>query len=209
MLHFHAFFVIDGGACIDAEHDVLDFGVGLSEVVSIIGGDERESHFAGEVDGAFKALSLDFESGVLNFEVEAIAEDAGVPFDKFAGFVGVISEEESGEFGGGATGEADDTFAAFFEEWAIDAWFVVEAFEVGGGGESDEVIEAFAVHGEECEVCSGFFLAACGAIGAYTWSDIGFVTEDGSDAAGFAGIVEFDGSVEVAVVRDGDGVHAM
>jgi hypothetical protein len=128
--------------------------------VCVVGGDEGESHFAGEIDGAFEAVSLDFEAGVLNFEVEAIAEDAGVPFNEFAGFVVIISEEESGEFGGGAAGEADESFAAFFEEWAVDARFVVEAFEVSGGGESDEVIEAFAIHGEEGEVCGGFFLAA-------------------------------------------------
>ncbi|MEY3458235.1 MAG: hypothetical protein RL215_1392 [Planctomycetota bacterium] len=163
----------------------------------------------GEVDGAFEAVSLDFESGVLDFEIEAISEDAGVPFDKFAGFVVLIGEEEPGEFGGGAAGEADDTFAAFFEEWAVDARFVVEALEVGGGGQPDEVIEAGAIHGEQCEVCGGLLLASGGAIGPEAWCDVGFVTDDGANATGFAGVVEFDGAVEVAVIGDGDGVHAM
>ncbi|MEY3458234.1 MAG: hypothetical protein RL215_1391 [Planctomycetota bacterium] len=40
MFHFHAFFVIDGRACIDAEHDVLDFGIVLCEVVGIVGCNE-------------------------------------------------------------------------------------------------------------------------------------------------------------------------
>lgn len=55
----------------------------------------------------------------------------------------------------------------------------------------------------------GFFLSAGRAVGAYTWRDVGFVAEDGANATGFAGVVEFDGAVEVAVVGNGDGVHAM
>lgn len=93
VFHFHAFFVVNGSASIYAEHYVLDFGVGLSEVVCVVGGDEGESHFLGEVDGAFEAVSLDFEAGVLDFEIEAITEDAGVPFDEFTCIVGVIGEE--------------------------------------------------------------------------------------------------------------------
>ena len=54
VLHLHPRCVGAETSGVDAQHDVLCFGIFRIDVVTIAGGDERQSHLFGDVDGAFQ-----------------------------------------------------------------------------------------------------------------------------------------------------------
>lgn len=92
------------------------------------------------------------------------------------------------------------------EEVFIDAGLVVETFEEAGGDEAVEVLVAFLILTEKDEVvvAIGF-----GFILVILLGDVEFAADDGVDAFGLGGVVELDGSEEVAMVGHGDGGHLL
>ena len=118
-------------------------------------------------------------------------------------------EDGPTEFTGDAAAKADDAFVELFEKFAVDARFEVEALEVGLGGEFDEVAEAGTVLGEKREVVTGFFEIAGIFFEAAVGGDVGLVADDGVDAFLFGLLIELESAVEVAVVGEGQGVHAV
>ena len=86
----------------------------------------------------------------------------------------------------------------------VDAGFVVEAVEVAGGDEVDEVAVAVLVFAEQNEVVIAVGFRA--NLVAFL-RDVDFAADDGVDAFVFGCVVEFDGAEEVAMVGHGDGGH--
>ena len=95
------------------------------------------------------------------------------------------------------------------EDFFVDARTIIEAVEIGGGGELEEVAETFLVAGEQRQVVGGVADATSGcAVGATSGSDVSFVTDDGLDA-GFGALgVEVYGAKEVTVIGESEGTHA-
>ena len=55
---------------------------------------------------------------------------------------------------------------------------------------------------------AGVAASACLALGALAGGDVGFVADDRIEAGRLAFLVELDGAEQVAVIGQGDGVHA-
>ena len=90
------------------------------------------------------------------------------------------------------------------EQVLIDAGLVVEAFEVGGGDQVDEVAVAFLVFAEQDQVVVAVGIGA-GLVALLR--DVDFAADDGLDALCLGGVVELDRAEEIAVVGHGDGGH--
>jgi hypothetical protein len=86
----------------------------------------------------------------------------------------------------------------------IDAGLVVEAIEIAGGDELNEVAIAGFVFAEQDEgvVAVGIALDALALL-----SDVDFAADDGMDAVFLGFVVELDCAEEIAVVGHGDGRH--
>src|ERR1700733_3493505 len=84
-----------------------------------------------------------------------------------------------------------------------DARFAIEAVQRGLGGDADEVAIAFFVFGEDQQVVILFALTGRSMI--LFLADVEFAAENGLDALLLGGVEEVDGSVDVAVIGDGDG----
>ena len=97
MLHLHAFFVVDGSASIDAEHHVLNFGISLSQIVGVVGGNQRQPHLCGQIHRHFHTLTLNLEAGILDFQIEAVAEDPHVPFHQTFCVVLTVRQQQPGQ----------------------------------------------------------------------------------------------------------------
>ncbi len=199
----HAILVAHGLAGLDAEEDFVGAGVVAAEVVGVVGGDEREAGVFGEaVDEREEGLVL-VEAVVLEFEEEIVfAEEVRVFVGEAAGFVVAVGEEGFVDVAAKAGRERDQAFGVAAEQVLIDAGLVVEAFEIGGGDELDEVAVALLVLAEEDEVVVAVRIVA--ELAALL-GDVDFAADDGVDAGGFGGVVKFDGAEEVAVVGEGDG----
>ena len=121
----------------------------------------------------------------------------------------VVGFQRLVQFAGGAAGERDQAGAVFGEQFAVDARLVVEALEVGLGGELNQVAPALTVLGEQHEVVVGGGRGArLAAVGSAAGGDVGLHAEQGTDVGLAGGLVEIDGAVEVAVVGDGEGLLA-
>jgi len=118
------------------------------------------------------------------------------------------AHQRSAELAREASGEADQPFAVFFEQVAVDPGLEVEALEVGLGGQLEEVGEADAVAGEQREVVAGIPLAARVLLEPAPRRDVGLVADDRVDLRRLRGLVELESPVKVAVVGDGQGGHA-
>ncbi len=131
------------------------------------------------------------------------------PFGQVAGFVQLLLENELAELARSAAGQADDAFLEPGQQLLVDARHVVVAFEKGDGSHLDEVLKAGEVPREEGEVIAGLAAPPRFALAALAGRHISLVTDDRIDAGRGAFFVKLDGPVEVAVVRQGQGVHAL
>ena len=82
-LHPHPVGVGAEFAGVDAQQDVLGFGVLAVDVVGVAGGDQRQAHSLRELDGPFHAQPLDLEAVVLDLDEVPIAEHAVEPGGDF------------------------------------------------------------------------------------------------------------------------------
>ena len=108
---------------------------------------------------------------VLELEVEIVlAEDLlvleGGPFC----VVIPVLDEERRDLAAQAGRQADEPFSVRSQQFLVDPGLVVEAFEVGGGHELDEVLVPLPVAGEENEVIGGFLVLARGCVFCRTGS---------------------------------------
>ena len=145
------------------------------------------------------------ETVLLNFEEEIVlAVDVLIVVGGAASVFILARDEVLIDVAAEAGTEADEAFGMGGEEFFVDAGLVVEAVEESGGDEAVEVFVAFLIltKQDEVVVAVGFSLVLVSLLG-----DVDFASDDGVDAFGFGGVVEFDGSEEVAVVGHGDGGH--
>jgi hypothetical protein len=181
--------------------------------VGVTRGHERQAHALGQVDGEFHRLPLHIQAVVLNLDEIAVAEHAVEPGGVLAAarerFVGrVAAEQRAAQFARDAAAQADDAFVKFLQQFAIDPRLVVKAFQKRLAGELHQVLEPGAIGGQQREVKTRFALRAGAAIEAAARRDVRFVTDDRVDARIAAGGVKLQRAVEIAVVRDRQGVHA-
>ena len=94
----------------------------------------------------------------------------------------------------------------FREEFVIHAGLVIEAVEISGGNQLDEVLVALFVFAEQDEVIGAFGAAA--AILVMVRRDIHFAADDGLYAVGRGLMIEIRGGEKISVVGYGDGGHS-
>ena len=66
--------------------------------MGIVGGNQRQPHLVCQIHGQIQALFLNLKSRVLDFHVEAVAEDFGVPLDQLPGFVVLFGQQHLRQF---------------------------------------------------------------------------------------------------------------
>ena len=211
-LHPHAVGVGAELARVDAEQDVLGLGVFAEHVMHVAGGHQRQAHAVGQVDRAFHGDPLLFDAVVLDLDEVAVAENLVVPGGRLAGLfhAGRAAHQQAAvQLAGDAAAQADQALAVGGQDFLVDAGAEIEAFQKGPGRELQQVLEAGAVLGQEGDVIAGF-LRAAGVffVEAAARGDIGLDAHDRVDAHVLGRLVELQGPVQVAVVGQGQGVHA-
>ena len=172
-------------------------------------------HSLGDLDRTFQLQLLDFDVVVHDLDEVTIVEHAVEPPRNVAGLLfhlGGINPFDHGaaEFAADTTRQTNDSLVVLLENFLIDARLEVEAFERGGAGELDQVAKAGPVLGQQRQVIAGG-LAAAGPslVEAAAWCDVGLVADDRVDARSLRLAVELQGTVQVAVIGQRQGVHAV
>ena len=207
ILHSQPLFVADGGVGLDADVDVLQVGLVLVDVVSIVGHHQRELGILSEAQQSLVyLLQLRDVLMALEFQVIAVSEQFAIPAGGFDSAFIVAVGQQPWHLGGGAPGEADEAGAELFQQALVDARAVVEALDVGLGHQLHQVAVAGVVAGQQHQVGR----AALGGVlfVPAVVCDVDLTADDGLDACVAAGGVKIDHAIEGAVVGDGQRIHA-
>ena len=207
VLHPQAFFVLGGGAGLDADVDVLQPRFRLAHVVGVVGDDQGQIQvFAEPHQAAVDVVQSGNVFVPLDFQEVAVAEPVLVPVGRADGVVIVAVGEQTRHLGGRATGQADQAGAELFQQPLVDAGAIVKAVNVGLGNQLHQVAVAGVVAGQQHQVVGAALrrvLVQPALVG-----DVDLAADDGLDARVAAGRVEVDHPVEGAVIGDRQGVHA-
>ena len=103
-----------------------------------------------------------------------------------------------------AGGHADEPFGVLVEQVHVDARLVIEAVEIGGGDQVDEVAIALLVFAQQHQVVVAVGVGA-GLVALLR--DVDFAADDGVDAVRLGGVIELHRAEEVAVIGHGHGRH--
>ena len=145
---------------------------------------------------------------ILQLDEEVLsAEGLDVPFQHLSAGFHTAVEDGAGNLAGHTGGGGDDAFVMFFQEFMVHAGIIIEAFQLGGAGDLEQVLIADFVLSQQQQVIAVlvFLRVAVGhAAGGY----IGFESQDRFDAGVFAGVIELDHTKHGAVVGDRQRVHA-
>src|SRR5438445_10473943 len=180
----------------------------LAQVVGVAGGNQRQIQSIGDTDGAFGTALLDVQAVVLNFDVKVLSESPAKPAGQVGGLVELVLQDELAELAGGAATQANDSLPIGLQKLLVDARHVVITLKKRGAGELDQVFEARAVLSEQGEMIAGIAAAACLAVVALAGRNVRFVAKDRVESGVPALTVKLNGAEQVAMVRQGDGIHA-
>ena len=212
-LHPHPRGVVAEAAGVDAQQDVLGFGVFPIDVVAVAGGNSRDARLLSHAQGGLGDLLLDLEAVALHLDEIPIIKHLLKPAGDLVGLgellllAGANADQRTGKLAGEAAGEADQALRTLREDLAVDAGLKVEALQRRGGGELEQVLKAGSVLGQQREVVARLLLAAGVFLEAAAGSDIGLVAHDRVDARPFAGLIKLERSMQVAVVGERQRVH--
>ena len=95
------------------------------------------------------------------------------------------------------------------QQFFVDPRLEVETFETGGGGHLDEIFEAGLILAEQSQVVTRVLHPSRASIKTTSGRDVGLVTNDWIDVLRFRLFVKFQGTVQVAVIGQCEGVHTV
>ena len=207
----HALLVVDLRAGLDAEHGVVRAGVGVADVVNVVGADDLEVELLGELEEAGDDFALLGDAVVLDLdEIIFAAEDFDEAAAGLARLLVAVVEQVLRHERGEAAGEADQAVGVLRERLEVGARLVIKTLEVRVGDELEEVLVAGEVFREQAEVKDGFAVVVGAAVffEAGGFDEVEFAADERLDALGLGLVVELDRAVEIAVVGEGEGAHA-
>ena len=175
---------------------VVGVAVFFFDEVGVVGGYEFDAVLACEGDEVWFDLHLlavgvgvgvGFVGAVTHeFDVVVVAEAFFEPEDGAFGSLEVAFEDELGYLAAEACGADDEAFAVLLQHVVVDAGAVVEAVDVGYGGQFAEVVVAAEVLCQEDEVVAGAVDDAAAAVFGVDFAQVAvFVVEGAAGAVGF------------------------
>ncbi len=207
--HVHVVGVCHDRVGLEAQEDFLRVGVAGVDVVHVVGGDQRNLQVAGDVhQSAVDVGEFGEALVILQFQVEAIgAEYVAIPGGGFPGAVQQAILNKPRDFAGAARAERDKPLGVGREVLLVNAGLVVEPFQLGGGGDFQQVLVALIIAGQEHQMVGPLvFAPRAGMHGV--GREVNLAAEDGLHAGGVAFFVELNDAEQCAVVGERHGGHA-
>ena len=194
---------------LDAEQHVVRLRVLLERVVQVVRGDDPDAEVTAEVELVSQDLALVADAVVLHLdEVVVGAEDVAVLGGRRAGAIGLPVEQLDRDLARQAARQAGDALGMLGHELLVHARPVVEALEIGGGDELQQVAIAGLVPSEQGEVVVLLLALSGVAIEPRSRRHVGLDPDDGLDARGPRDLEELQRPEHRAVIGDGDRGHA-
>ncbi len=145
--------VVEPGAGLHAQQDLVRGGVGLGRVVQVVGGHERQVEVARDAQQVLADPPLDVQAVVHELaEHVARAEQVLELGGRTTGLV-VLAEPQPGlHLAGRAAGRRDEAVVVALEDLPVHARLEVEALEAREAGEAEQVVHALRGLGQQGHV---------------------------------------------------------
>ncbi len=149
-IELHPVGVLNRLGGLDANHHVLRVGIVLTEVVAVVGRNQRQSEVPLQLEQSGMDPVFHWEPLVLNFQKEVfLAEDIAVGRTGLPGGRIVPFHQPLRDFPLQATGKPDQPLGMFGEKLLADARLVIEAVQRGFGRNFGEVPVTLFVLGKD------------------------------------------------------------
>jgi hypothetical protein len=209
--------VVDGGTRLHAQEGVVGHGLVGTGVVAVVGGQQRRTQPAGELDQLGVGAALALDAVVLQLDEEVVGpEDVAQAAGQTGRLGRVVAEQGLADDAAEAPGGGDDALGVALEQLPVDPGLVEVALEVGGRRELHQVLVTGGALGQQGQVVvelaapvalpPGVVHAAPaqGPLEAALGGHVGLEAHQGHDALRPGGAVEVEDPVHVAVVGDAD-----
>ncbi len=204
----HAFLVLHHRLRADTNHHIVRLVLGASEEMDVVRRDQRKIKLGCKLLQNRVASGLRFDAVILQLDVKIfLPKNIDELLNRLPRLRWILGNEGLVDFALEAATQANETFAVFGEEFLVDARLVVEAVDVRGGDEFEQIVVAGVILRQQGEMIglgtsrSGLFLDH------RSGRHVNLATDDGLDAVFFRRLDEFNDAIHVAVVRNGDGGH--
>ena len=152
-LKAHAVRVVDGLAGLDTEQDVLHPGVGLAQIVGVIGGDQGQPRLPVQAQNACVDLLLGGDAVVLELQVEvALSEDLSQLQGSLFGPLVVVLQQPLGDLAGKAGRQSDQAGAVGAQQIHVHAGTDVKALQKALADHIRQVAVALLVFAQQHQV---------------------------------------------------------
>ena len=145
----------------------------------------------------------------MDLDVEMVAEKLREPASQPGRLVQLILEDELAELSGSTAAQADNAFMVSCQKLLIDARHIIIALEERHRGHFDKVAKADLVPGQESQVETCLLAPRGLAVAQLGRSHVSLVANNRIDSRLFALLVKLHRAVKVAVVGEGQGIHAV
>jgi len=139
--------------CLDGEQNILQLGIGLVDIVHVIGGHIFGFVARAECQQVFVQFGNLFDVVMLEFYKETICpKNIVVPIHAPHSFFGIFFDQGTWDLSGHASTGADQSLGVGGQEVMVDARVVVEAFQLGRRGDLEQVLVPGHVLGQQQQV---------------------------------------------------------
>jgi hypothetical protein len=220
---FHAVRVAHGLAGLNAEQHFLGVGIGMFQVMAIVGGHQGNSGFLGERHDLRIDALFDVQALILNFEKKiTFSKDVAQAVGRVARLGRALFHQVFRYSAAQARRKRDQAAAVFRQQVIIYSRLVIKAFEKPRGNQLDEIAIAFCIFAEQHEMIRAALSGLGRRIGRAvrgvarggfptvvpaSLGDVHFATDDRLHAARLCRLVKGLRSEKIAVVGDGNGGH--
>ena len=141
----------------------------------------------------------------LQFEVIVFAEDVLEPLDHALSLLDIVVHDSLRHFAAQARRAADQPLVVLFDQLLVDTRLVIESLGKRVGDHLAEVVIAFEVLGQQDQVVAGLLVLV---LLETVFHHVDLAAQNRLDPGVRGGVVKVLDAVHVAVVGNGDGVHA-
>ena len=193
---------------LDAQQGVVRVVIALMHVVYVVGGQQRRAEPLAILHQPAIDLAQFRDVVMLQLQEEVLAaKDVLVPADKLARGLLLTLHQQRRDFAGEAARGGDQAIGVPGQEVAVDARVVVEALQLGGGGDFQQIAVAPIVARQQQQM-RGPAVQRRVAVAHAARRQVGLHADDRMDAFGPAGAVEVDRAEHRPVIADGQRAHA-
>ena len=204
--HLHPLGIQNSRVGLNSQQELLGVGMLRQHIMHVVGGDERDTQLATDLDHASDGLfQFRMTLVALELQVKVVrAEHIAIPASGMARLFHLVGHHQARDLARATGRETDDAFGVIGQEGFVHAGSVVKAFQLAGCGNQHQVLITDVVFGQKHQMV-GSAIESGVAVGHAPGGNVHLYADDGFHPGRLAGAVELNDAIHHTVVSEGNG----